>query len=253
MSAEEPSKVAIGPIVAEERGLRRLLELQELDLSIDRLRSQLQTLESHEEVGLARGRVAQTDGALGQLKLAVDEVAINQRRLESDIDSLERKIAAERTRLYDGSVANPKELQSIEHEVEALGQRKSRLEDQLLEVMEKREELEAGLSEREAEATDARERLSEIEGTSAKDLVDVERALGERSAERMALVPAFDPDLLELYEDLRRQKKGVAAVALVDGVCQGCHQKMSPVYLDRLKRAEGVRRCEYCRRILVIS
>ncbi len=41
--------------------------------------------------------------------------------------------------------------------------------------------------------------------------------------------------------------------ALVDGVCQGCHQKLSPMELDRLKRASGVRRCDYCRRILVIG
>jgi predicted nucleic acid-binding Zn-ribbon protein len=61
----------------------------------------------------------------------------------------------------------------------------------------------------------------------------------------------FDPGLLELYEDLRRQKKGIGAAALVDGVCQGCHQQLSAVDLDRLRRADGIRRCVHCRRILV--
>ena len=56
---------------------------------------------------------------------------------------------------------------------------------------------------------------------------------------------------LELYEELRPQKKGVAAVALIDGVCQGCHEQLSSVYVDRLKRSEGPKRCEHCRRILV--
>ena len=37
----------------------------------------------------------------------------------------------------------------------------------------------------------------------------------------------------------------------VDGVCQGCHQRLSPLELDRLKRSPGLRRCEYCRRILI--
>ena len=58
--------------------------------------------------------------------------------------------------------------------------------------------------------------------------------------------------MLELYEDLRRQKKGVGAAALVDGVCQACHEQLSAVQLDKLKRSEGVRRCEHCRRILVV-
>ena len=57
---------------------------------------------------------------------------------------------------------------------------------------------------------------------------------------------------LELYEDIRRQKKGIGAVALADGICQGCHEKLSSVEMDRLKRSDGVKRCEHCRRILVL-
>ncbi|HWC31850.1 MAG TPA: C4-type zinc ribbon domain-containing protein, partial [Actinomycetota bacterium] len=62
----------------------------------------------------------------------------------------------------------------------------------------------------------------------------------------------FDEELVELYEGLRAQKRGVGAASLEDGVCQGCHQRLSALELDRLKRTEGIRRCEYCRRILVM-
>jgi predicted nucleic acid-binding Zn-ribbon protein len=81
----------------------------------------------------------------------------------------------------------------------------------------------------------------------------VSRGLGERRAERDALTPALDEELLELYEDLRSAKKGVGAARLVDGVCQGCHQKLSAMELDRIRRTEGIRRCEYCRRILILD
>ena len=66
------------------------------------------------------------------------------------------------------------------------------------------------------------------------------------------MAAGFDPELLELYDDLRKQKKGVGVAALVDGVCQGCHEKLSAVELDRIKHTEDVPRCEYCRRILVL-
>src|SRR5438477_114287 len=81
----------------------------------------------------------------------------------------------------------------------------------------------------------------------------IEAALVSRRSEREALGPELDEELLELYEDLRRQKKGIGAAALQDGVCQGCHQKLSALELERLKRTEGIRRCEYCRRILVFA
>ena len=44
--------------------------------------------------------------------------------------------------MYDGSVANAKELDSIRHEVENLKKRRTDREDELLGLMEMREELE---------------------------------------------------------------------------------------------------------------
>ena len=74
----------------------------------------------------------------------------------------------------------------------------------------------------------------------------------QRAARDGIAAASIDAELLELYEDLRAHKKGVGAAALVDGVCQGCHETLSAVELDRIKRAEGIARCEHCRRILVL-
>ena len=228
-----------------------VLLLQEIDLSIDRLSHRREALATEEGIRTARASASEAEARLGELQLEIDQLSREQGRLEGNIDSLDQKTRAEEKRLFDGSVANSKELQSIESEVAGLKARKGRMEDELLELMEGREELDGRTAQLEATLEEARQRLAEIETTSARELVEVEEALVERSAEREELAPRIDAELLELYESLRPQKKGVAAVALVDGVCQGCHQKLSPVYLDRMKRAEGVRRCEYCRRILI--
>jgi predicted nucleic acid-binding Zn-ribbon protein len=234
------------------RGLDRILELQELDLAGDRLAARRQELESGEDLRAARVRVEGLEERVGETRLALDSVDQEQRRLENEVASLEAKIGAEQRRLFDGSVANPKELESIQHEVEALGRRKTHIEDEVLSQMERREELGTRLEPLQSELAEARDRLREIGGDSVKELEEIGRALAERTAERAALLPSIDEELLELYEDLRAQKKGVGAAALEDGVCQGCHQKLSPLELERIKRAEGIRRCEYCRRILVL-
>lgn len=235
------------------RGLDRILELQELDLAIDRLEARRKELESGEDLRAARERMNATEERVGELRLALDSVAQEQKRLETEVSSLDSKIAAEERRLYDGSVANPKELESIQHEIEALRRRKSIIEDQVLIQMERREEMETRLPGLEAELAEARDRLTEIGGSEAAELVNIGRALAERTAERAALLPQIDEELLELYEDLRAQKRGVGAAALEDGVCQGCHQKLSPLELESIKRSEGIRRCAYCRRILVLA
>jgi uncharacterized protein len=235
------------------RGLDRILELQELDLATDRLEARRKELESGEDLRAARERMNATEERVGELRLALDSVAQEQKRLETEVSSLDSKIAAEERRLYDGSVANPKELESIQHEIEALRRRKSIIEDQVLIQMERREEMETRLPGLEAELAEARDRLTEIGGSEAAELESIGRALAERTAERAALLPQIDEELLELYEDLRAQKRGVGAAALEDGVCQGCHQKLSPLELESIKRSEGIRRCAYCRRILVLA
>jgi predicted nucleic acid-binding Zn-ribbon protein len=237
-----------GPLVT-----RRLLDLQELDVAIDRLIAKLDQLEAGKELGLARDRLGEAEWRQAELRLALDSVMGESRRLENDIDSIQRKIDAERKRLYDGSVVNAKELQSIEAEVESLLGRKSRMEDLLIEQMERREEMEGRLQTLEADLAGTRRQLDEALATSGKEVVESERALAERRAEHGAVASEIDPEVLALYEELRAQKKGIGAAGLVDGVCGGCHQKLSPVYLDRLKRAEGIARCEYCRRILVLA
>ncbi len=248
MSAEDLASRSGAP-----RGSERLLELQELDLSVDRLNARRELLESGEDLRAARENLNAAERRLGEVKLALDDVSRQQGRLEGDVDSLDQKMKADEKRLYDGTIANPKELQSIRAEIENLRSRKGRMEDQLLELMERREELESTLGPIDAEATEHRDRVAEIEESQASELTDIEQAMIDRKAEREALVPEFDEELLELYTELRRAKKGVAAVALIDGVCQGCHQKLSPMYLEQLKRTEGNRRCEYCRRILVFG
>jgi predicted nucleic acid-binding Zn-ribbon protein len=231
--------------------MARLLALQDIDTAIDRLSARKAVLESGGELAAARNEADAAERVLGELQLQLDVVGRDQSKLEHEIDSLTQKAAAEDKRLYDGSVVNAKELESIQHEIENLKRRRSDREDEMLGLMEVREELERRGAEAESSSNALREQVETVGGAALGELQSIETELEAKVAERRALVPGFEPDLLELYEDLRKQKKGIGVAALVDGVCQGCHEQLSAMELDKLKRVEGVRRCEHCRRILV--
>jgi hypothetical protein len=232
-------------------GTERVLALQEIDTAIDRLRARQRALESGEVVAGARATADEAEIAFGELKLQIDELDRDQRRFESELDSLTQKEAAEQKRMYDGSIANAKELAALQHEIDALAKRRSDREDELLALMEQRETVAAAAAEAESRSTELRTEVDRVSVEAGEELRRVTEELAQRTTDRDAIAPDLDPELLELYEDLRRQKKGVGAAALVDGVCQACHEQLSAVELDKLKRTEGVRRCEYCRRILV--
>ncbi|HEX2425511.1 MAG TPA: YscO family type III secretion system apparatus protein [Actinomycetota bacterium] len=231
----------------------RLLELQDLDSAIDRLEARRTQLEAGAELSAARLRTEEAEATLGELRLALDEVQRTQSRLEHEVDTMNQKSAAEEKRMYDGSIVNAKELEAIQHEIASLKDRRSRTEDGLLELMERREDLETRATAIDKDVQEQRARLEEIGGESVRELDRVGAELTERRAARHALTPELDEELLELYEDLRRQKKGVGAAALIDGVCQACHEQLSALELAQLKKTDGIPRCEHCRRILVLA
>lgn len=233
------------------KGLDRLLELQTIDSAVDRLEARKRELESGEEVLAARVGMEGAEGRLGEVRLALDAVSLEQQRLEHEIDTLSQKVDAEERRLYDGSIVNVRELEAIQAEIANLKARRGRIEDELLEQLVRRDDLEAKATTAEAEAAQARAHLEAIGGDAVRELADIEGALASHATGRAAIASELKEELLELYEDLRAQKKGIGAAALVDGVCQGCHEKLSALELDRLKKTEGVKRCEYCRRIVI--
>jgi predicted nucleic acid-binding Zn-ribbon protein len=235
------------------RGMDRLLDLQGIDSDIDRLEHRRGQLEAGEELSAARKEMEEAEARLGEIRLAGDAVTSESMRLEHEIESMNAKLAAEEKRMYDGSIANAKELEALQHEISSLKERRSRAEDDLLEQMVRREELDSRAKEADIEVREARARVGVLSGDSVRELQTIEAELTARRGERNSIVPEIDDQLLELYDDLRRQKHGVGAAAIVDGVCQACHEELSAVELDRLKRTDGVKRCEYCRRIVVFA
>ena len=229
-----------------------LLALQEADTAIDRLRGRRSALEQGSEVLAARAEADAAESRLGELRLRLDELGRDQRRFEHEIESMTQKETAEQARMYDGSIVNAKELEALQHEIASVRSRRSDREDELLAILEIRERLEAEATEAERASASARASVEEVVEAVREELSRVEAELADRIRDREAIAPTIEPDVLELYDDLRRQKKGVGAAALVDGVCQACHEQLSAVQLDKLKRSEGVRRCEHCRRILVV-
>jgi len=223
-----------------------------MDSSLDRLRVRTQALEAGSELAAARAEADEAERVLGEIGLQMDELGRDQMRFEHEIDSMTQKEQEEQTRLYDGSIANAKELEALQHEIDSVRKRRSDREDELLVIMERREELEATSAQAARSAEESRASADRVGADAQRELSSIAEEVESRMAARVALAAEIDPELLELYDDLRRQKKGIGAAALVDGVCQGCHEQLSAVQLDRLKHTEGVKRCEHCRRILVV-
>jgi uncharacterized protein len=240
------------PTHAEPEVLARLLDLQSHDTAIRILGHRKDGLPEARRLAEVNEHLAELEADIGIAQDQRSGVAREQARLDGEIDLLDKKIAREEKRLFSGSVANPKELASLQAEVKMLQGRRAQLEDALLEVMVRRDEIDETLGkleeERAATATDASRLTEEVRGLVG----DIDAELSDHGNTRAELASDIPDDVLALYDRIRAQRGGVGAAALVGGTCQGCHTQLPAREVERLRASGGLQRCDSCRRILVV-
>lgn len=180
-------------------------------------------------------------------------VAREQRKLEDEIETLTGRIEPEEKRLYDGSVRAPKELQNIQHELELLTASRTKLEDALVDVLDRAEsaERERLSAARQAADLEARwERHSEDLRTEARRLTT---AVARAEARREAQKEKVQPRALQTYENLRQRKGGAAVARIKSGICGGCRIGIPDAVRTRAIHGAVLAQCPSCERILYVG
>jgi predicted nucleic acid-binding Zn-ribbon protein len=231
----------------------KLLDLQEVDSTLDQLRHRLQNLPENAALAALAERRTDVSTRHSQATIEVDDLGREQRKADADVEQVKARRQRNRERIDGGLVSDPKQLQAMQHEIETLDRRISDLEDEDLAVMERLDDAQTRLAHLTTE-------LAAIESEGAEQLQDRDAAVVELSAkqeeavqEREKLASDLPADLLALYDKLRGQLGGVGVGALHHGRCGGCQLDVGAADLARMAAApsDEVMRCEECNRILV--
>ena len=240
------------PTQAEPAALLRLLDLQQEDTAIKRLQLRRDSLPEAERLTEVTAQVDELTGDAAIATKQRDELARHQDRIEGEIGIVESKIQREEQRMFSGAVSNPKELGSLQAEVEMLKRKKAQAEDSLLEVMVEREQADATLAGLGAELEQSQALARDLARQVDALLAEIDDRLTAHAGARSAMAAELPDDLVALYESIRDSKGGVGAAALERGTCLGCHTSLPSREVERLKAAGGLQRCDHCRRILVV-
>ncbi|MGH3094872.1 MAG: zinc ribbon domain-containing protein [Streptosporangiales bacterium] len=232
---------------------RRLLDLQALDSTLDRLAHRRRTLPEIARADELGQRFTGLRDAIITAETDRSDLQREQRKAEGDVEQVRTRSTRDRERLDSGAVASPKELESLQSEIASLQRRQSELEDAELEVMERLEQAETRIAELTTGHDSVAGELASVEAERDKGFAEIDAETEHTAGERSQTAATIPDDLLQLYEKLRRQHGGVGAAPLVHGRCEGCHLTLNPGDLGRVRAAaeDEVVRCEECRRILV--
>jgi predicted nucleic acid-binding Zn-ribbon protein len=224
-----------------------ILTLQGLDDEAAALRAALadveQRLRADEELDAARRDLSEAEAHLTGLQR-------EQRSCEGAIADHNAKIAPEEKRLYDGSVKNPKELGSIQHEVELLRAARSKHEDELLEIMARIEVADREHRTLKTLVAQLEKRWEGRQQDLRLETVRLGDAIARSDQKRNAHKPVIPPRSLQLYEDLRRKKGGLAVARLQSGNCSGCRVQVPDAVRKKVFSPAQLAQCPQCERIL---
>ena len=230
----------------------KLLDVQELDSRLDQLRHQLGTLPETVEIASLTASRQELDNQLRDTQIAADDLTLEQKKADVDVEQVRARRERDRSRMDQGLITNPKDLERMQHELVSLERRITTLEDDELEVMARLEDVQKTVDSLTAQVAATDERLAALTVARDERAGDLTGSHAEVTRDRAAAIEGLPADLLALYEKIR-SAQGVGAAPLRARQCGGCHMTLNPSDLAVIAKApeDEVVRCEECSRILV--
>ena len=228
--------------------VRRLYELQLVDLELDR---------RHERLGVIRLALADK-GSLATLQAKVREYEASeadatrrQNEFDQAIASFAQRIAREEEKMYSGKVANPRELSDLQAEVTQLQRQRSQEEDRLLAVMDELDSAHHSLTDASIEAQVEEERWQAEQQAMTAEQATLQDEVAKLTGRREAMAAQVSPADLSLYEQVRRAHQGRAVAMVRRGTCEVCRVGLPTGQLQALATSTAPVRCNNCGLILV--
>jgi uncharacterized protein len=226
--------------------LASTIRLQEIDNRLGDLAREIAALPKH---------IAEIEKKLvsHERKLEADRAALSanqkeRKKCEGDIQLQDQKISKLKDQMLLAKTND--QYRAFQNEIDFCQKEIRKFEDRILELMSESEPLEKNVKAAEI-ALKAEKAQVESEKQVARERTAVdEKASAELQAERATVVAGMTAPTYQLYERVRKARKGIGVAEAVEGRCSACHMALRPQFFQELKRGTNVMSCESCLRIL---
>jgi uncharacterized protein len=224
-----------------------LRELHRIHQQLAELRDRLER--GPKQVRIREGSVAQLEAKLAEARDRAKQTQMSVDRKNLDLKSGEQKVVDLKVKL--NAANSNREYQALLEQIAAAEMAGSVLQDEILESMDKTDQLGAAVKEAEKNLASGKQELEKarqvVESTAANIRGDVARLEAELADAEKALPPELKSD----YERVVRSKGADSLSAADDGVCTGCGQQITLNMQNELKLSKLVF-CKSCGRLLYL-
>lgn len=227
--------------------LSQLIELQELDLELQRLSDRLAKIPAERDQ--IESDFRQYAAEFLALQDRHNKALSDRQQLESDLASAQQLHDKYKQDLM--RVTNQKQYETALREIDATKKQMSAFESEILKRMEEADKLDA---EMKASAPDVERRRGEADQTLANldaEGQDAEQQVTALNDKRKQLASQVSKPLFAAYDRLARGRRGQALSPIsAEGICSVCRMKVRPKVFSDVRRGDQMILCENCGRIL---
>jgi len=226
--------------------LSKLIELQELDLEMQRVADRLAGIPA--ERSQVESNFNQYAVEFLALKNRYEQTLEDRKRLDAELTETQQNHEKYKQDLM--RVRNEKEYITALREIDATRKHTSTLETEILKAMEELEKLEAEVT---LQAPDIEKKRAEVDRDLAA--LDSEAIAGEQRLQsvgerRSQLAGVIPPKLLDMYDRVARGRRGQALSEVRNSTCTACRMRVRPKVFSDVRRGEQLITCDNCSRIL---
>lgn len=227
--------------------MKKLSDVQAFDLQLDRLREERG--ETPPELIETRQKRKELQADLAQRKLERDALRsrVNKNELELKTLDARRKDASESALRAESA----KEASQFQNQELQFATRVQELEEDTMPLLEELDHMNAKIAELEEELAELEPVLADLSSTEEARIAEIDDRIGTVQDTRESKAGDIDAGLLRQYEQVRKARRGVGLVEVVDNQrCGGCNVKLPIHVIQKAKRGGDVTRCPSCGRIL---
>jgi predicted nucleic acid-binding Zn-ribbon protein len=225
----------------------KLVKIQKIDIEAEKLKTLIKEVPAR--IGSLEQQLEEFTRRMENEKAAITDFNKQYRTYESDLQMNSNKIKKSEDKLR--SVKTNKEYQSSLKEIDDLKAIGSKLEDEMLEFLEKIEASEKALQDRRRQYNEIVEETNQKKASIQRDAEVSEKRLFELESNRSAIAAELDVDLLALFNRVKaKQVNGVAIAEVKNAVCLGCNMNIPPQIYNELQRRDSLKYCPSCERII---
>jgi predicted nucleic acid-binding Zn-ribbon protein len=230
--------------------IHQLYNLQAIDLVIDRNNNRLQVIATI--LGDDKSLRALRD-MIEILKDKEGKASAHQEDLDLEHESIIQHIKKVETKLYGGTVSNPRELTDLGADLRQLSRQRTQQEEQLLDALGEVESLREELKTNrtifgEQEIVWNRDQLA-----MENEIAEIDSDVAGLAVQRSIITDNLPPTELALYEQVRRGHSGKAIARVLRDACEGCRIGLPNRQLQEARSGLTFPRCPNCGLILLLE